>query len=513
MTKEKIYLLLILFLYVGLNLPFLTAFPPIDNMGDESWMMNISEGILKWGKPIASIHVGTPIGEEPQIVTSWIYNGALAGIFYIFGSSLWSGRFLSFLCGIGVIILTYYFGKNIGSPKVGLTSAFLLTTSIAFTWHSREMRPEMMLLLFITMSIYLFYIALQSDKYIFLLLSGLVATLSVQVHPHGVLFAFSIFIIYLIIYRKKIFSRPTLFLLIGFSIGFTTWVVFNYIPYSSSSFDTIHKRYLPPIGREDIFYLLLKSIQRILSLLTPEFLNLWIRIQYFSDISIGFLYFALFLTIVSLFFGNQQKKLIFLLSLIILPLWLSTFLAGVWSWFHFSVFLVIASIVFSISVFDISERLAIQRLKAIFIYGVILIYGTVGLIDITKKNIEMKKFDFNTFKSRMSEGLPEGATVMGSGIYYFAIKERKDIRFMTYLFIMGRCPDIETEIKKYKVDFILVDEILMNLSEWWCSRLYRDKLMEYINKKTTLLYTIHTKIPNSLTANRFLTHVDIRKVN
>jgi 4-amino-4-deoxy-L-arabinose transferase-like glycosyltransferase len=512
MEGDKKYLILIFCIYITLTLPFLTTFPPVDNMGDESWMMNISEEILSSGRPVASMHKGTPISEKPQIITAWIYNGTLAGIFYVFGVSLWAGRFLSFLCGLVVLILTYYFGKILGTQKVGFTAALLLATSPAFLWHSREIRPEMMLLAFTTASLYFFYLAWQYNKYIFFFLSGLVSSLSVEVHPNGSLFALSIFIVYFVLYRKKILSMSTLYLLFGFSIGFVIWIIFNYLPYSTSSFETIHKKYLPPIGRIDIHYLLIKGIKRFFSLVTPDFLNLWIRTQYFSDINIGFLYFALFLTFCSLAFGKQQKKIVFLLSMIILPLWLSTFLIGAWNWFHFSLFLVLVSAIFSISIYDISEKLTSQKFKTIFSYGIIFIYLTIGTIDIMKKNIEMKNYNFNAFKNEISRHVPSDATVMGSGIYYFALRERKDVKFMTYLFIMERCPDIEEEINRYNIDFILVDEIFINISTMWCSSIYSNKIKEYINKKTSPFYTINIKYPNSLTHNRFLSEVTIRKV-
>lgn len=246
--KTTPYIIVIISLYVIINLPFLTTFPPIDNVGDESWMMNISLELLRTGRPVASMHAGTPISESAQITTMWIYNGALSGIFYILGPSLWAGRFLSFICGLIVLILTYFFGKTIGNSKIGLTASFLLTTSIAFSWHSREMRPEMMLLVFSTLSIYLFYRAWQEGRDLFLFLSGLLSTMSVQVHPNGSIFAFAILIIYPVLYRRKLLSRSSLLLILGLFIGFAFWLVFNYLPYSSSSFETVHRKYLPPIG-------------------------------------------------------------------------------------------------------------------------------------------------------------------------------------------------------------------------------------------------------------------------
>ena len=140
----------IICLYLILNLPFLTTFPPINNVGDESWMMNLSIELLKTGKPLVSIAPHTPNAEEVQVNTFWLHIYTLSSIFAIFGTSIWLGRFLSFLCGIFVILLTCRFGRDVRGPKVGLTAAFFLTTFIGFSWHSREKRPEMMLMMFTT---------------------------------------------------------------------------------------------------------------------------------------------------------------------------------------------------------------------------------------------------------------------------------------------------------------------------------------------------------------------------
>ena len=60
--RNRLFLLAILILFLASTLPFLTVFPPVDNVGDESWMKSISLELLKTGSPVASIHAGTTIG-------------------------------------------------------------------------------------------------------------------------------------------------------------------------------------------------------------------------------------------------------------------------------------------------------------------------------------------------------------------------------------------------------------------------------------------------------------------
>jgi 4-amino-4-deoxy-L-arabinose transferase-like glycosyltransferase len=150
--KNPFRLLFIVSLYAVLNLPYLTTFPPVNNTGDESWRMNIAVELMESGRPVASMFVDTPVGEEVQLTTTWIYNSLLSMFFYLFGISIWSGRFLSFVCGLFVVLTTYRFGKAVGGSRTGLLAALLISTFHVFSWHSREMRQEVMLMAFVTFS-------------------------------------------------------------------------------------------------------------------------------------------------------------------------------------------------------------------------------------------------------------------------------------------------------------------------------------------------------------------------
>lgn len=509
--KNKFYILAIICVYALLNLPFLTVFPPIDNLGDESWMMSISSELLKTGKPIAAIHAGTPIGETPQVTTMWIYSSLLAGMVYIFGPFVWVGRFLSFMFGLLAVILTYHLGYKIVNHKIGLTAAFLLITSTAFSWHSREIRPDMMILAFSTASVYCFYRAFNEKKDKFLFLSGLISTMSVQVHPNGAIFAFSIVIIYIITYRKILFSKSSLSLIVGLCIGFASWTIFNYLPYSASSFQTIHKKYLPPLLTTNIFAILFHSLD-FLWIFSPKNLNVLIT-QYYSTISAGIVYVALVIVTVSLIFGKNKKHSLLLLSFVILPLFISNFIVGAWQWFHYSVFLPLSFIILAISINDVCEMLSSIKAKRLFFAGLVIIIAISGIIDIMKLNVNMKKYNYNSLKERISQGVTNGTTVLGSPLYYFAFSGSNN-RFITYLFIEGRCPNFKSEIQRHKIDYILVDDSLERVSSNWCSYLYyQNEIIPFLKTNTTLNKIIDIEYPSSLTAKRMIDKVYLFKVN
>lgn len=515
--RNRLFLLAILILFLASTLPFLTIFPPVDNVGDESWMTSISLELLKTGSPIASIHAGTPIGEKAQVITMWIYSGVLSLFFFIFGASLWTGRILSLACGLVVVLLTYRIGCKMVNPKVGLSSSFLLITSIAFSWHSREIRPDMMLMAFCVTSIYFFYLAVKEKKNKYFFLSGLISTLSVQAHPNGSFFAISIVIIYLIIFRKTLISGASLYLFIGFFIGFALWMIFNYLPYSTASFQVSHKKYLPPILNSDflrgesILYTL-KGSFKFLWLLLPRNLEM-LRLQYYSSIPIGIAYATLFFIIASVIFGRNRTSIFFLLSFIFLPLVIGSFLIGSWQWFHYSVFLPFAFIILSIAVFDVSEVFSHESLKKWIFIGLITFIGAFGLVDIMRTNISMLKYDYNkAVREKIMKNVPKGATLMGTPLYYFALLENNN-RFVTYLFLEERCPSFKSEIKKYGIDYILVDESMEYMASLWCSdSYYKNEIVNFIENRTYKEKVIKIEYPSSRTPDRLLHEVYFYKV-
>lgn len=515
--RNRLFLLAILILFLASTLPFLTVFPPVDNVGDESWMTSISVEMLKTGSPVASIHAGTPIGEKAQIITMWIYSGVLSLFFFIFGASLWTGRILSLACGLVVVLLTYRFGCKMVNPKVGLASSFLLITSIAFSWHSREIRPDMMLMAFSTAGVYLFYIWTEKrdDKYLFL--CGLVSTLSVQAHPNGAIFAFSTAFIYMIISRKNLISRSSLSLVSGFFIGFVLWLVFNYLPYSTSSFQTIHKKYLPPILNMDFFkdgnfIVLLKGSLKFIWLITVSNLDV-LRIQYYSNIPIGIAYFALLLIAIGVIFGKNRSSSVFLLSFIFLPLVIANFIVGSWQWFHYSVFLPFGFMVLAISIYDISEMFRSVWVKRQILIGATIIIGGLGIMDIMMGNIEMSKYNYNSVKEKITRNIPDNVTVMGAPLYYFAFLDGKG-KFITYMFLEERCPDFKSEMRTHRVDYILIDDSLEYMTRLWCSNAYyENEIVKFLTMKTYKDKMVEIDYPNSRAPNRMLNKAYLFRVN
>ena len=234
LTKEGkwdiIAILAVLVFHAALTLPFISTFPPVDNLGDESWMIEMSTEILKSGRPVAPMLAGTPLADNFSFFIYWLYQGILSGFIALMGPTFIAGRTLSFIMSLAVLYVTYSFGKKLSGRRVGLASALLLSSTIVFSWHSRETRADMMLTFVILLCIYLFYLAVIEGRFRLLFITGLLATLTVQVHANGAIFAFSLLFAYLIMNRKNLYGRDTIRFFAGMAIGLISWIIFNYLP-------------------------------------------------------------------------------------------------------------------------------------------------------------------------------------------------------------------------------------------------------------------------------------------
>ncbi|MEK6591130.1 MAG: glycosyltransferase family 39 protein [Nitrospinota bacterium] len=76
----------------------------------------------------------------------------------IFGINEWAVRLPSFIMALGVLYLTYLFGKHFKSPSAGLWACLVLCANPGFYSMLRDTRMDITLTFFITLSIYGFYV-------------------------------------------------------------------------------------------------------------------------------------------------------------------------------------------------------------------------------------------------------------------------------------------------------------------------------------------------------------------
>lgn len=113
-------ILLIIALFLILNLPFLSSYPPLDIGGDESWFMDYSVNLLKTGSPSGTMFVNTPLNEITAF-TAWLYNSLLSLIFLLCGIGIFHGRLLSLMAQTIILYLSYRIGSELFNRNTGMT--------------------------------------------------------------------------------------------------------------------------------------------------------------------------------------------------------------------------------------------------------------------------------------------------------------------------------------------------------------------------------------------------------
>ncbi|MBI3582713.1 MAG: glycosyltransferase family 39 protein [Nitrospinae bacterium] len=123
----------------------------------------------------------------------------------IFGVNELAVRLPSFLMVVGVLFLTYHFGKNIRSPDTGLWACLILCANPGFYSMTRDARMDITLTFFITLSIYGFYNYIYKGQnytrgflYVYIGMAG--ATLTKG--PIGIIFPVSIISLFILLRRE-----------------------------------------------------------------------------------------------------------------------------------------------------------------------------------------------------------------------------------------------------------------------------------------------------------------------
>jgi len=82
----------------------------------------------------------------------------------LFSSSEFSLRLPSAIFGTLTIPVIYFTGKSLFGKKEGIVSAFLLAISMMHLWYSQEARMYAQMLLFASLSLYFFYVAVNGNR-------------------------------------------------------------------------------------------------------------------------------------------------------------------------------------------------------------------------------------------------------------------------------------------------------------------------------------------------------------
>lgn len=165
---------------------------------DEAHVGLLAKSILDGGLS------GWKISDEHFPYSAWLY--FVSFFFYSFGISLYTLKLGSAIIGVLTILFTYLAAREMFNPKVAFFASFLLTFSY---WHLHFSRMAYQLIcipFLIALTLYLFFKAINTNKVIFFIASGLIASFGLYIYLSYPVFLipFVLFVIYTIIIRPKV---------------------------------------------------------------------------------------------------------------------------------------------------------------------------------------------------------------------------------------------------------------------------------------------------------------------
>jgi 4-amino-4-deoxy-L-arabinose transferase-like glycosyltransferase len=107
---------------------------------------------------------GDFIVQRWKLQTDWyekppLFMWFMAASIKLFGITSWAVRLPSAIFGMSTVLLVYKFGKRLFNKTAGFISAFGLLTTVHFLYYSRASMLDVTATFFITLSLYLYYLA------------------------------------------------------------------------------------------------------------------------------------------------------------------------------------------------------------------------------------------------------------------------------------------------------------------------------------------------------------------
>jgi len=219
--------------YIGINLFYLDKYPLI--WWDDVHSTELSWSLIKYGD-FSSRLCNPDFGfEKTHVVYGRLYSTANAVSIKLLGLGPFQARLFPFISGLLLLFFVFKISKRILSEKTALLSVFLLSLSYIFIVRSHMARPDIVVSMFIFMTIYLFLVSFEKQSAPLFLLTGFVSALTVDIHPPGVVAIFALFTL-LLLHFKKISKLNVLLALTGIGLGGVWWLLWHVAPDTATFF-------------------------------------------------------------------------------------------------------------------------------------------------------------------------------------------------------------------------------------------------------------------------------------
>ena len=460
LTKRfKFLLIAILSLaYIIINLFTLCKFPSV--WRDDGFISEPAWQFLKNGTFGTNLFDGIYPCYKSDIVYGRIHLLSIALLFKLFGCDPYFARLVSFLCGITAAFFIFLIGKKLFDNKTGSIAAILFLFSKQFLINSHLPRQEMMLTLFIVITIYVYILAKDKGSSLLFFLCGLIASLCIDVHLNGVIVPVAIGVLFLFTYKIQVFRKFGFwFFIFGVLFGVAYWLLVHVFPsvhffeyffdwkyINKDSFSTNFP--LIPILSGNLFQCIIAEAGRYINYIR----YIWSGEQYLNI-------FEAILIIIALIFNfrNKNKSI---LSIIVFTLMSLLCLLVV----HKSIFYLIylyPFFVLSIASFSCY----FQRSKNIFKKFVIGSVSSILLISYICQDSyrlwEFKDNNYYKYLNNLKRFITPWCAIIGPSTWWYGFYEQ---RYYAILALDFHYLDIYTNridfIRQKQIKYILIDEYL-----------------------------------------------------
>jgi 4-amino-4-deoxy-L-arabinose transferase-like glycosyltransferase len=173
---------------------------------DESWLSNGSWSLVKDGRLRSTIFPASP--RAVADVSPPVHTLSMAASFALFGPGVPQARLVSAAAALGLVVVVFLLGCELGGALCGAIAALLAATDTFLVIASRTARPEAHVAVLSWLAILLYYRGTRRQSWKLLLCSGLAAGIAMATHPLSLPFVASIGIFFLLRYRWAVWRQP-----------------------------------------------------------------------------------------------------------------------------------------------------------------------------------------------------------------------------------------------------------------------------------------------------------------
>lgn len=455
--RNLLILLLMGLLYTGVSFYYLDKNPILYQ--DESFFNEPCENFLKEGS--FSTYLFPKYGgfNKSNLFQGRIFSMFQVFVFKVMGVSAISLRIQPFLAGLGTLLLTFFISKIIFQNSfIGLMTSFLLAISHLFLFASHLARPDMTVSLFVVGSVFVFLQAEKRNNLSLFFLSGLIATLAIDVHPPGNIAVFVLFgLAAHQLFSKLISWKAMRYICIGLAAGLFWWVTWHVLIDISLYFEQRNA-----IRFYQVHTLFIDTITMVSKELWRWYSFFW-QGAYHRNMFLLFLFIFVFFHAIRKHKVTSYRTILIILLSGFLGLWLGAPNNTPWYIIYIYPFLIMLT----------SGVLYHLYFSSFYSQKIIAIILTSGLVLFsTLENLGKLKFyssNYYTYIEKIKTYIPKGSIILGSDNQWLGLKDHT--QFIGNYIVLCRprfkreriltdyyAGSLEDLFHRLKIQYIIADE-------------------------------------------------------